>query len=290
MNRRNFLGTGLGGLSLLALKPAEALAQVEQHPLETQIEEYIAQLRRHGDIRETTRTAWKVYDLFSGSELVTINEDQEMQARSPVFVPILALAYFHEVNAGNIPSSEQLDNTIFSSMIYGGDEPYPENFTTPEQRVTSLLGGLGEVNRIIRENYGGVFVQAEIQENQPWRVSAHDLSRFLYAFYHEELGLSPELQAQFAEIMQSTVLASRLSDDFSTRPIDTEETYGVFGHGSASVLVKAQARTGRTFPYIFVGIINTEWDFLHFEETDLIRAVSEMVYEHQQRIYGLVDL
>ena len=69
--------------------------------LESRIDQYIKSLRGKGVLRSDERTAWLVFDFTTGTKLVSINEGATLQAASMI-KPYLALAFFHQVESGNL--------------------------------------------------------------------------------------------------------------------------------------------------------------------------------------------
>ena len=80
----------------LAWLASGQLSQSAESRLEGEVERYVKSLRSKGALQTNERTAWLVYDFTSGKTLVSINENQQLQAASMI-KPYLALAFFHHI-------------------------------------------------------------------------------------------------------------------------------------------------------------------------------------------------
>jgi len=146
----------------------EALEEVEpvtrtvsriESDLEKRIETYIKGLRKDGAITWDEQTSWSVYDFTSNTKLATINEDIPRQAASMI-KPFVALAFLHKTRYGPFiygPKSKSL----MQRMIQHSDN----NATNA---LIDLLHGPKAVQRILTENYPGVFRETRIIEKIPY--------------------------------------------------------------------------------------------------------------------------
>ena len=74
----------------LAWLASSQVSQAAESRLEGEVERYVKSLRSKGALQTNERTAWLVYDFTSGKTLVSINENQQLQAASmikPLFGP-----------------------------------------------------------------------------------------------------------------------------------------------------------------------------------------------------------
>lgn len=248
---------------------------------ETDVEKYIKNLRRRGLIKSDERTAWLIYDLASDKKLVSINEDMPLEAAS-LIKPFIALAYFHEVEAGRRQYSAAVRSRM-ERMIQDSDNPSAD-------WLLRRLGGPAKVQRLLKDNYGGILANTRIVEyisasGRTYRnkASAHDYSRFLYALWNGELPRSSEIKR-----IMNLPNPDRLYTSSPGVPEGTEvyDKTGTTSHlcGNMGILV-AVREDGSRFPYIIVGVIEKEraarryFDWMR-ARGDVIRRVSEMAYEN----------
>ncbi|MFH1620041.1 MAG: serine hydrolase [bacterium] len=250
-------------------------------PLESDIENYIKKLRKRGVIRQNERTAWIVYDLSSDKKLVSINEDIPLEAAS-LIKPFVALAYFHEVEAGRKSYSDEARRRMVS-MIRDSNNAATNWFFR-------RLGGPAAVQRLLSGNYGAILSNTRIVEYIPTsgrtyrnKASAHDYSRFLYALWNDTLPRSVEIKR-----LMNLSNPDRLYTATPGVPEGTEvyDKTGTTSHlcGNMGILVAKNIEDGGSFPYIIVGVIEKEksaQSYFNWMRTrgDVIRRVSEMVYK-----------
>ncbi|OIO03901.1 MAG: hypothetical protein AUJ51_02870 [Elusimicrobia bacterium CG1_02_56_21] len=249
-------------------------------PFESEVEKYIKSLRRRGHIKGDERTAWLIYDLAADKKLVSINEDMPLEAASMI-KPFIALAYFHEVNAGRRKYSAAVRSRM-ERMIQHSDNPSAD-------WLLRRLGGPAKVQRLLKTNYSGILTNTRIVEyisasGRTYRnkASAHDYSRFLYALWNGTLPRSAELKR-----IMNLPNPDRLYTSSPGVPEGTEvyDKTGTTSHlcGNMGILV-AMREDGKRFPYIIVGIIEKERAARNYfgwmrARGDVIRRVSEMAYE-----------
>jgi beta-lactamase class A len=259
--------------------PVERTAPI-MTDLEQEIEDCISGLRKEGVISWDEQTSWSVYDFTSSTKLVTINENTPRQAAS-MMKPFVALAFFHRAREGSLiygPKSEAL----MRRMIQRSD-----NAAT--NRLLDILQGPATVQRILSQNYAGIFRETKIVEKIPMggrtyrnEASAHDYSRFLYALWSGSLPYSRELRR-----LMALPNRDRLYDGVPNIPIGTL-VYHKTGTtarlcGDFGILVPKD-RDGKRYPYTVVAIVEkasrtrslSRWIN---SRGNLIRKVSGMVYE-----------
>ncbi len=247
--------------------------------LEAQIERYIKGLRGRGVIRGDERTAWLVYDLSSESKLVSINEDAALQAASMV-KPFLALAFFHQVEAGKLIYGPQ-SRKHMELMIQKSN-----NAST--NWVMRQTGGPAATQALLRRHYPDLCRHLSLVEYIPSngrtyrnRASAADYGRYLHALWHRRLPHSEE-------ILRTMALPG--PDRLYTEARRVPEGTKVFNKtgstamccGDMGILV-ARGTDGKAYPYILVGIIesghrNTSYGPWISKRADVIREVSNIVY------------
>jgi len=170
------------------LGPARGATDSE---LERQIEHYIKSLRGKGVLRGDERTAWLVYDFATGKKLVSINENTPLQAASMI-KPYLALAYFHQVQAGKLSYGPQSKRHL-ELMIQKSNN----NSTNWVMRQT---GGPSATLALLKRNYPRLCQQIQLVEYIPSngrtyrnRESAADYARFLFTLWKGDLPYSKEI-------------------------------------------------------------------------------------------------
>lgn len=265
-------------IGLAVFLPTEAEARIEG-PLETQIERYIKSLRAKSVISRNERTAWVVYDLTSSQKLASINENSSLQAASMI-KPYLALAFFHQVEAGRIiygsKSRRQMELMIQKS----------NNDST--NWVMKQTGGPAATAALLKRHYPALCQQLHLVEYIPAggrtyrnRGSAGDYTRFLQALWKRQLPRSEEI----LRIMGLPGI-DRLYTDAKRVPSGTR-VYNKTGStamccGDMGILV-ARGRNGRTYPYLVVGIIESSSRSKSYgswisRRADVIREVSNLSY------------
>lgn len=293
-------------LKAAGLQPAEAVhsrawAQADSGPapkaavrtlsgLELDIENYVGELRRQGLIRPDERTAWIVYDISSDRKLAGINEDTPMESAS-LIKPFIALAWFHEVEAGRRRYGA-VEREHMESMIQESDNRAADWFM-------HRLGGPAAAQRILKSNYGGLLRDTRLVEYIPAngrtyrnKASVHDYSRFLYALWNGTLPRSGEIKR-----LMNLPKPNRLYTSTPGVPEGTE-VYDKTGTtsrlcGDMGILV-ARRPDGRTFPYIVAGVIqksrpaSSYGDWMR-SRGDVIRHVSEMAYEAVSGSHAFAD-
>jgi beta-lactamase class A len=168
----------------------------EIHNLEAAVEDYINRLRKTGKLDPDERTGWSVYDFTTGEKLVTINEDEQFQAASLV-KPFIAAAFFYKVEKGEL-SYDRESRRQMERMIQ-----HSNNAST--NWVTRKVGGPQAVQRILKQQYPGIFQEIHLVEYIPAggktyrnKASVHDYSRFLYALWKEDIAGAREIKRLMA--------------------------------------------------------------------------------------------
>jgi beta-lactamase class A len=271
----------------LTAPPSSAPAAIDS-PLEAQIETYIKGLRRSGGIRSTERTAWLVHDFTSGSTLVSINENAQLQAASMI-KPYLALAFLHQVNSGQLlygPASRQ----HMEKMIQKSD-----NAST--NWVMRQTGGPSATQALLRRHYPSLCQQLRIVEYIPSNGrtyrnlgSAGDYSRFLIALWQKQLPRSSELLRLMGlpGIDRLYTKARRVAE--GTRVYDKTGSTAMCC-GDMGILV-APGTNGLSYPYVIVGIISNDVRTSAYgswitRRSNVIREVSNLTYTYLKQRHPL---
>jgi beta-lactamase class A len=264
-----------------------AVSSAAATSIEKEIEDYIKSLRRRGSVKPDERTAWLVYDFSSGEKLVSINEDLPLDAAS-LLKPFIALAWLHEANAGRKRYGPEEQRRMENMIRHSGN--------ISADWFMRRLGGPAGLQRLLKKNYGAIFQDTRIVEYIPAngrtfrnQSSAHDYSRFLYALWKDEFTGSAEIKR-----LMNLPNPDRLYTSVPGVPAGTE-VYDKTGTtsrlcGDMGILV-AQRADGKSFPYIIIGVIEKARSTRRYSSWmksrgDIIRRVSEMVYEEITELHG----
>lgn len=277
----------LGSLLLLALSIPDGRAN--DPALARRIDGHIKSLRNKGVLRGDERTAWLVYDIASGQELANINGNVPLQAASMI-KPYLALAFFHQVQAGRLTYSPTARRHM-ELMIQKSN-----NDST--NWVMRQTGGPAATEAILKRHYSSLSQSVRLVEYIPDggktyrnQASASDYARFLHALWYRQL-------PQSEEILRTMALpgTDRLYTRVKSVPAGTK-VYNKTGStamccGDMGILVP-KGRDGRNYPYLVVGIIesgrrnNASYSTWISRRADVIREVSDLVYLDMKRRHPL---
>jgi len=252
----------------------------EIHNLEAAVESYINRLRRDGKLDPDERTGWSVYDFTTGEKLVTINEDQQFQAASLV-KPFIAAAFFYKVKQGELKygreSRRQMERMIQHS----------NNAAT--NWVTRKVGGPQAVQRILKQQYPGIFQEIHLVEYIPAggktyrnKASVHDYSRFLYALWKEDIAGAREIKRLMALPGRDRIYTGVRNVPKGTRVYNkTGSTARVCGDMG---ILNIKGLDGKWYPYTVIGIIEKERKAANYtswirSRGDIIRHVSSIIYQ-----------
>ena len=248
--------------------------------LEGRIDDYIKSLRSKGGLRGDERTAWLIYDFTSGQEVANINGNTSLQAASMI-KPFLALAFFHEVEAGRLSYSSTARHHMELMIQKSSNES--------TNWVMRQTGGPTETEALLKRHFSSLCQQIDLVEYIPEggktyrnQGSAGDYARFLHALWHRQL-------PQSEEILRLMALPGidRLYTDVKSIPPGTR-VYNKTGStamccGDMGIVV-AKGRDGKSYPYVVVGIIQSgkrntsSYGSWISKRADVIREVSNLVY------------
>ena len=248
--------------------------------LEAAVESYIDELRRQGKIAPDERTGWSVFDFTTGEKLVTINEDEQFQAASLV-KPFIAAAFFYKVKQGDLiygsSSRRHLERMIQHS----------DNAAT--NWVLRQVGGPQAVQRILKQQYPGIFQETHLVEYIPAdgrtyrnKASVHDYSRFLYAIWKDEIAGAAEIKRLMALPGSDRIFTGVPEVPKSTRVYNkTGSTAHVCGDMG---ILSVKGTDGKRYPYTIIGIIEKQQGAENYttwirSRSDVIRNVSAIVYK-----------
>ena len=255
---------------------------------EKDIEQYIDTLRKEGRIANDESTGWMVYDLEKNESVIDINADQEFQAASMI-KPFVALAYFHQVNAGKLKYGSQSRKKL-EAMIQRSN-----NAAT--NWVMRQAGGPANCNAILKKHYGKIFKKTEIKEYIPAGGRTYlnsappsDYVRFLVALWNMDL-------PQGKEIRRLMALPGRDRLYHGTSIPKGTLVYNKTGStahliGDMGILVPRTAKGGQ-FPYAIVGIIERRSKAANYGQwansrSRVIREVSTLVYKELKKEHHLL--
>ncbi|MBD3162048.1 MAG: serine hydrolase [Candidatus Eisenbacteria bacterium] len=298
--RRTFLGALLAGIPMVGaltapLTGAVAQASIESS-LEMEIERYIKSLRRKRKIEGTERTAWSVYDFSRDRKLVAINEDVPFQSASMI-KPFIALAYFYKrrEEPRRFPYGPRTRRRM-ERMIRDSNNKETNHFI---DLLDAKCGRYGPrtVEMILKNRAPGVFQQTSIVERVPRggrsyrnKASAHDYSRFLYALWNRHFPGSDELLRLMALENNDRLFRGARRIPYGTDVYDKTGTTAKLC-GNMGILA-TKGRNGKRYPYTLIGIIERRERAVPFgpwvaNRGDVIREVSNIVYDYQKQFYPL---
>ncbi|MEA2079759.1 MAG: serine hydrolase [Pseudomonadota bacterium] len=248
--------------------------------LEAAVEDYIKRLRREGKLAPDERTGWSVYDFTTGEKLVTINEDEQLQAASLV-KPFIAAAFFHKVEDGEL--------TYGSKSRRHMERMIQRSNNTSTNWIIRQVGGPQAVERILKRHYPGIFKNTHLVEYIPAggrtyrnKASVHDYSRFLYAVWKEDISGAREIKR-----LMSLPGSDRIYTGAREIPRGTE-VYNKTGStarvcGDMGIL-NVKGKDGKRYPYTLIGIIEKQQSASNYtawirSRGDVIRNVSSIVYK-----------
>jgi len=257
--------------------------------LEARIDNYIKSLRAKGGLRGDERTAWIVYDFTDGQELANINGTTPLQAASMI-KPYLALAYFHEVEAGRLAYSSTARRHVELMIQKSSNES--------TNWVMRQTGGPEATEALLKRYYSSLCQSIDIVEYIPEggktyrnEASAADYARFLHSLWYRQL-------PQSAEILRIMALPGidRLYTDVPSVPEGTR-VFNKTGStamccGDMGILVP-RGRDGKSYPYAVIGIIESgtkntsSYSTWISRRADVIREVSNLVYLDMKKRHPL---
>lgn len=297
-SRRQFLQVVAGAAAVGVMGGMAEPAAAREPSLQYQVNAYVHELRRRGRIPADERTAWSVYDFTTGRKLVSINENEPLQAASMI-KPFLAQAYFfrHQVDRRRYPY-DRLVRLKMEEMIRYSDNAAANFFINRVGAGRPVNQRPHAVERVLKHHAGDIFQQTSIVQFIPHsgrayrnKASAHDYSRFLYAMCKDRL---PDVDK--IKYFMGLSNRDRIQDGASEVPssVMVYDKTGTTAHvcGDMGLLV-AKGRTGRLYPYSFIGIIQKDERAADYggwmrDRGDVIREVSDRVYIFMRKRYHLL--
>jgi len=259
--------------------------------LEAAVEAYIKDLRRKGRISKDERTGWSVYDFTTGEKLVTINEETQFQAAS-LIKPFIAAAFFHRVKNKELiygPKSRR----HMERMIH-----YSNNPST--NWVMRQVGGPRAVQRILEQNYPGIFRATSIVEYIPAggktyrnKASARDYSRFLYALWKDNIAGAREIKRLMSLPGPDRIYTGADSVPVGTRVLN--KTGSTARLCADMGILNVRGPDGKRYPYTLIGIIEKQDRASNYSDwirsrAEVIRDVSDIVYQGIARRHGFANV
>ena len=268
-------------------KPKLQTPTIASESLQQKLERHIQKLRQDGKLTSDEKIALSIYDFTSEKKLAAIREDEKMQAASMI-KPFVALAYFHKVARGELKYDEKVKK-LMERMIRRSNNDSTNEFI-------DRIGGPNAVQKILRENYGGILRNTEIVQKIPKggteyknKASARDYSRFLYAMWINRLPNSAELK-RLMSLRKRNRITSRvwgIPDDTLSydKTGSTARLCGDMG------IIEAKDRNGKIYPYTVIAIIEKVNRAVYGTwvraRGDIIRDISAIVYQDMKKNYNL---
>jgi beta-lactamase class A len=295
-SRRNFLA-GLITCPIAFWAPSVFARAVEgPRSLQTEILRLLTRLRREGLLHAGEWMSWSVYDFTTRTKLVAINEDVPRQAASMIKTFVAQASFFTvEDSKGRLRYTRKIRHTMERMICHSNNRS--------ADRIIELVSrhegnrGPRDVERVLKKHAPGIFRQTRIVEEIPLNgrtyrnlASAHDYSRFLYALWNERLPYADELRT-----LMGLPNRDRISYGVKAVP-DSAEVYDKTGSTARLCgdmgIIEAPGRDGKTYPYIFVGIIERRSRAENYgrwitRRSNVIREVSNLVYLHMKERHNL---
>ena len=257
---------------------------------------HIQELRRKGLIRPDEMTSWSVYDFTSGRKLVSINEDVPRQAASMI-KPFVVAAYFYQMEkkGSHLRYSSKTRNMMELSIRRSNN--WATNQLMKQVARSTGKNSPHSIEQVLKRHAPAIFQNTRIVEYIPAGgrtyknlASAHDYSRFLYALWHDMLPESDKIRKLMALPNRDRLKDSRHGVPTSSVIYDkTGTTARLCGNMG---IIEAPSRSGKKYPYTFVGIIEKRNRTKHYSRwarnrSAVIRGVSSLVYRDLKNLYGL---
>jgi beta-lactamase class A len=257
--------------------------------MNSKIDSHIKSLRSRGVLRGDEKTAWIVYDFTAGREVASINGSSMLQAASMI-KPFLALAFFHEVEAGRLSYTDTAKRHM-ELMIQKSN-----NDST--NWVMRQTGGPALTEAILKRNYPTLSQQMSIVEYIPEggktyrnQGSAGDYGRFLHELWYRRLPRADEMLRVMGLPGNDRLFTKVRSIPTGTRVYNKTGSTAMCC-GDMGILV-AKGRDGKSYPYAVIGIIessrrnNSNYSSWISSRADVIRGVSNVVYLEMKKRYPL---
>lgn len=269
-------------------KPNVSASPSTVSKIEQSIENYITNLRKNGRLAGDESTGWVVYDLEKNRNVIDINADQGFQAASMI-KPFVALAFFHQVNAGKLKYGSQGRQQL-EAMIQ-------RSSNSATNWAMRQVGGPAQCNAILKRHYGQIFKKTKIKEYIPAggrtyqnSASPADYGRFLKALWDSKLPKDKEIKRLMALPGRDRI--------YNGTPIPkgtlVYNKTGSTGHlcGDMGILVPKTQNGGR-YPYVIVGIIErrskaSDYGQWMHSRSRIIREVSTLVYDEMKKQHRLM--
>ncbi len=255
----------------------------------SKIDAYIKSLRARGGLRSDEKTAWLVYDFTSGREVANINGSSMLQAASMI-KPFVALAFFHEVEAGRLSYSETARRHMELMIQKSNNES--------TNWVMRQTGGPSATEALLKRHYPALCQQIRIVEYIPEggktyrnQGSAGDYGRFLHELWHRRLPQSDEMLRVMGLPGNDRLFTKVKSVPTGTRVYNKTGSTAMCC-GDMGILV-ARGKDGKSYPYAVIGVIesgrrnNSNYSSWISSRADVIRGVSNVVYLEMKKSYPL---
>jgi len=271
------------------LDEAKELDIKEETELQKQLRIFIAKLKAENKLSMDDEVGIYVFDISKGEKLVGINEDEPLQAASMI-KPIVALAFFHQVEHGYLSYTEESKRKM-QAMIQRS-----RNGST--NWIMEKIGGPEKVQEILDNNYNMLFSATKVVEYIPLdgktylnKASVKDYSRFLYSLWNRLLPYSDE----FLRLM-SLENRDMVSHGVEGMPggVMVYDKTGSTGQVTGDIaIIEPQSKNGRKCPYILICVIQCHtiapnYTIWHKKTKAIIREISSIVYADIKKRYNLM--
>ena len=274
---------------LIFVLTAAIPARADDGQIASKIDSYIKSLRSRGGLRGDEKTAWLVYDFTSGREVANINGTSKLQAASMI-KPFVALAFFHEVEAGRLSYSETARRHMELMIQKSNNES--------TNWVMRQTGGPSATEALLKKNYPALCQQVRIVEYIPEggktylnQASVGDYGRYLHTLWYRRLPQSDEMLRVMGLPGNDRLYTKVKSIPSGTRVYNKTGSTAMCC-GDMGILV-AKGHDGKSYPYAVVGVIesgrrnNSNYSSWISSRADVIRSVSNLVYLEMKKRHPL---
>ncbi|MHB1014244.1 MAG: serine hydrolase [Desulfurivibrionaceae bacterium] len=256
--------------------------------LEKELEEYLDESRRTGQVAKDEKTGWLVIDLTKGKTIADINGAKPYQAASMI-KPFIALAFFHRVKEGKLTYTAKAREEM--------EEMIQRSNNDAANWLLKQVGGPKAAQKIFRQHYGQLLQETSLVEYIPSggrtyrnKASAEDYGRFLVALWRNQLPSGKEIRRVMALPGRDRLYCGTTLPKGTLIYDKTGTTAKLCGDMGILVL---RAQDGRRYPYVVVGIIEKQgrdgnygrWEMAR---GNVIRHVSSLTYQKMKADYHLL--
>jgi len=251
--------------------------------LEPRLHGRISEIRSRGvSLTPSESTSWMVYDLSDRKELASINADTP-RAFASMVKPFVAVAFFHEVNAGRLTYGPE-SKAKLEAMLRHSDNAATNWFI-------DKIGGAEKVERILKANYPEFTSSLDIVQKIPGggseylnTCSARDCARLLVSLRDKKCAGAEEIHR-----VMNLSSNDRLVDGTGGRLPDNTNVMHKTGSTAKFIgdmgILSFKGTDGKPHDVIVVGMVSRETRDPNYKQFmrragNVIREVSVETYRY----------